>query len=97
MNEAIQRAIDHKGSGAALAIAIGRSPQFVSQLLRGERPVPAELCPDIERETGVRCEDLRPDVAWGVLRSPQVDADEANQVHHIGRSREVQRIDGVVG
>lgn len=68
MNEAIQRAIDHKGSGAALAAAIERSPQYVSQLLRGERPVPAELCPVIERETGVRCEQLRPDVAWDVLR-----------------------------
>lgn len=68
MNEAIKRAIEAKGSGAALAGAIDRSPQFVSQLLRGERSVPAELCPVIERETGVRCEDLRPDVAWDVLR-----------------------------
>lgn len=68
MNEAIKRAIEAKGSGAALASAIDRSPQFVSQLLRGERSVPAELCPVIERETGVRCEDLRPDVPWDVLR-----------------------------
>jgi DNA-binding transcriptional regulator YdaS (Cro superfamily) len=30
--------------------------------------VPAEYCPAIERETGVRCERLRPDVAWDVLR-----------------------------
>jgi len=32
--------------------------------------IPAEYCPLIERETGgaVRCEDLRPDVAWDVLR-----------------------------
>jgi DNA-binding transcriptional regulator YdaS (Cro superfamily) len=32
--------------------------------------VPAEYCPSIERATGgrVRCEDLRTDVAWGVLR-----------------------------
>lgn len=68
MNEAIKRAIDAKGSGAAFAAAIDRSPQFVSQLLRGDRSVPAELCPVIERETGVSCEDLRPDVAWDVLR-----------------------------
>lgn len=67
MNEAIKRAIDAKGSGAGFAAAIGRSPQFVSQLLRGDRSVPAELCPVIERETGVRCEDLRPDVEWKVL------------------------------
>jgi DNA-binding transcriptional regulator YdaS (Cro superfamily) len=33
------------------------------------RQVPAERCPLIERATGgvVRCEDLRPDVAWSVL------------------------------
>ncbi|MGJ7490209.1 YdaS family helix-turn-helix protein [Variovorax sp. ZT4R33] len=30
--------------------------------------VPAEHCPAIERETGVRCEVIRPDVPWGVLR-----------------------------
>lgn len=30
--------------------------------------VPAEHCPAIERETGIRCEVLRPDVPWGVLR-----------------------------
>lgn len=32
--------------------------------------VPAEYCPLIERATDgkVRCEDLRPDVAWDVLR-----------------------------
>lgn len=36
--------------------------------------VPAEHCPAIERATGgkVRCEELRPDVAWEVLRL-QVD------------------------
>lgn len=34
------------------------------------RQVPAERCPLIERATDgvVRCEDLRPDVAWDVLR-----------------------------
>jgi DNA-binding transcriptional regulator YdaS (Cro superfamily) len=31
--------------------------------------VPAEYCPDIEAETGVRCEELRPDVNWAVLRA----------------------------
>ena len=38
--------------------------------------IPAEHCPAIERETGgvIRCEDLRPDVEWGVLRqaSPEL-------------------------
>lgn len=33
--------------------------------------VPAEYCPQIERITNglVRCEDLRPDVEWSVLRT----------------------------
>lgn len=30
--------------------------------------VPADYCPDIEELTGVKCEELRPDVNWAVLR-----------------------------
>jgi hypothetical protein len=30
--------------------------------------VPADFCPDIEALTGVKCEELRPDVNWAVLR-----------------------------
>lgn len=74
VNEAVKRAIDAAGSGVSLAEKIGRSPQFVSQMLNRDRDVPAELCPVIERETGVRCEDLRPDVAWGVVRSGSAEA-----------------------
>ena len=79
MNSAIKRAIDALGSGTALASAIDRSPQFVSQLLLGGRPVPAELCPTIERATAakVRCEDLRPDVAWDVLRMQAAESSSA--------------------
>lgn len=67
---AIERARDSFGSAAKLAAAIGKSPQFVSQMLSGEKRVPAELCPLIERGTAgaVKCEELRPDVAWSVLR-----------------------------
>lgn len=68
MNQSLRRAIASVGTGKAFAHAIERSPQFVSQMLRGGRQVPAELCPIIERETGVRCEELRPDVQWAVLR-----------------------------
>ena len=80
MNEHVKRATEICGSGAALATAIKRSPQFVSQLLKGERNVPAELCPDIERVTGgaVRCEELRPDVAWDVLRTPHPESATAD-------------------
>jgi hypothetical protein len=30
--------------------------------------VPADYCPDIESITGVKCEELRSDVNWSVLR-----------------------------
>lgn len=36
--------------------------------------VPAEYCPDIEVVTGVRCEELRPDVNWSVLRKTRATA-----------------------
>lgn len=38
-------------------------------VMRGR--VPAEHCPAIERATGVRCEVLRPDVPWDVLRNSE--------------------------
>lgn len=36
--------------------------------------IPAEMCPDIEALTGVRCEDLRSDVNWSVLRAKKARA-----------------------
>jgi len=79
---AIERAIKCFGSQAALASALGVKQPTVSEWLRGDRQVPAERCPLIERETRrlgqeVRCEDLRPDVAWGVLREQVAPAEEA--------------------
>lgn len=64
------------GSQARLAKLIGVSPSAVNQWISGVRPVPAERCPAIERATNgdVRCEDLRPDVDWGVLRTPRAQA-----------------------
>lgn len=55
-----------------LADLIGVSPAAVNQWISGHRPIPAERCPAIERATNgaVRCEDLRPDVEWSVLRIP---------------------------
>ena len=79
--ESIERAIKRLGSQAALAKALGVKQPTISEWLRGDRQVPAERCPDIERATGgaVRCEELRPDVSWGVLREQFVpDAPEAN-------------------
>jgi DNA-binding transcriptional regulator YdaS (Cro superfamily) len=36
--------------------------------------VPADRCPDVEQLTGVRCEDLRPDVNWAVVRGGSVES-----------------------
>lgn len=75
----VARAIESFGSQSALAAYLGVKQPTVSEWLRGDRTVPAERCPVIERGTRERhsedpsrplvlCEELRPDVAWGVLR-----------------------------
>jgi DNA-binding transcriptional regulator YdaS (Cro superfamily) len=78
--EKIMDACRSAGGQAALARLIGASPAFVYQWTTGRRPVPAEFCPKIERATQgqVRCEDLRPDIEWSVLRHPcDCDSKEA--------------------
>lgn len=73
--DALQQAVDIAGGQAALASAIGVKQQHVwNWLNRDGAKVPAEYCPAIElatREKGraVLCEQLRPDVAWKVLRA----------------------------
>lgn len=59
-----------RGNAARLACELSVSPVMVSQWASGTKAVPAERCPVIERATSgaVRCEELRPDVPWSVLR-----------------------------
>lgn len=61
-----------------MASSLGVDPQLVWQWTTGVRRVPAERCPAIERLTQgqVRCEDLRPDVEWAVLRHSTTPAHE---------------------
>lgn len=68
--EPVARAIKHVGSQVALASKLGITQPTVSEWLNCAKRVPAERCPEIERATNgaVRCEELRPDVAWDVLR-----------------------------
>lgn len=85
----IERAIKAFGSQAAMASALGVKQPTISEWLRGERRVPAERCPQIERETRraakdkadpsliVTCEQLRDDVAWEVLREQTAEAKAA--------------------
>lgn len=60
------------GSDAALARALGVTKGAVWQWTHSGR-VPVARCPAIEALTkgAVRCESLRPDVDWGVLRGKQ--------------------------
>jgi DNA-binding transcriptional regulator YdaS (Cro superfamily) len=62
-----------KGSSrlARLLTAKGRKVSKASISRWKKERVPAEACPDIEDLTGVKCEDLRPDVNWAVLRLPE--------------------------
>lgn len=58
------------GGQAALASALGVSRGAVPQWKQEGRSIPAEHCPKVERLTAgkVTCEQLRPDIEWGVLR-----------------------------
>lgn len=60
--DAIKKAVAAAGGRKRLAEAIGVTPQFVWQMERGKRPVPPALCARIEAKTGIRREELRPDI-----------------------------------
>ena len=66
----IEKASRLLGSQTALAALLGVTKAAVGQWREEGRKVPAQHCPLIERATRgeVRCEELRPDIAWGVLR-----------------------------
>lgn len=68
---AINKAIEVVGGQAELARVLDLHPSMVSQWATGRRRVAAEHCPDIEKaaQGQVTCEQLRPDVNWGYLRS----------------------------
>lgn len=82
---ALERSIEVLGGTSALASAIGVAGSLPS-MWKARGRVPAEHCPAIERATGgaVRCEDLRPDVDWGVLRGDQPcnQTQAAQEVEH---------------
>lgn len=73
---ALQRAADVLGGQAALAAVVGYPDRrHVWPYFSTDRRFPAEHCPAVERATRekgqpVLCEELRPDVAWSVLRAP---------------------------
>lgn len=62
-----------RGAATRLARDVGVSPPLIWQWLSGQRPIPPDRCPAIERASGgkVSCEELRTDVRW--LRVPDPD------------------------
>lgn len=70
--QAITDAIQLIGGQTALATILGVKQPTVSEWTRGERAIPSDRCPSIERATAgrVTCERLRPDVRW--VRVPDV-------------------------
>jgi len=82
--EPLQKAVHLIGGQTATAKAVGRGIKqaHVYNWLNSPNPdltPPAEYCPAIERATAgqVRCEELRPDVEWSVLRCACGDRDAA--------------------
>lgn len=65
---ALDEAIRIAGGVGQLADRIGAPSRNSPSNWKARRSVPAEYCPAIERETGVRCERFCPNVAWDVLR-----------------------------
>jgi len=65
----LKLAITIIGGRKKVADLFAIAPQAVSQWRIGS--VPADRCPAIERATRgiVRCEQLRPDIDWAVLRN----------------------------
>lgn len=58
--------LDRPGVRALLGSELGVSTQAITNWKAGR--IPADRCPDIEALTGIKCEELRPDVNWAVLR-----------------------------
>lgn len=71
LQKAFQILGDENGRGgmSKLARHFGITDWAVSKWQKSE--VPAERCPEIEKLTNgkVKCEELRPDVNWSVLRN----------------------------
>lgn len=67
----IKRAAQIAGGAAEIAKIADVSIQAAYQWINGNRPVPAERAPLIERATGVRCEELCPGVPWDIIRTSE--------------------------
>lgn len=73
---ALKKAVKIANGQAALAAKITPPvrQQHVWNWLNTTDSIPAQYCPSIEGATGVRCEELCPDVPWHFLRREQAPA-----------------------
>lgn len=78
LNRPFLEACKHIGGVSAMAAALGISRSAVWQWVHahGDRRVPVERCMQIERLTGIPCEQLRPDIEWHVLRGTESAANQ---------------------
>ncbi len=97
--EPLKKAVHLIGGQTATAKAVGRGIKqaHVYNWLNSPNPdltPPAEYCPAIERATAgqVRCEDLRPDVEWSVLRGTSPRDQEAAHEETGPREHELQEV-----
>lgn len=76
--QALMRAVEMFGTRVKLAAAIGTTKASINNWLNEGELIPLKRCPEIERVTkgAVRCEELRPDLDWGVLRKVRVASRE---------------------
>ena len=73
MKDALNKAITVAGGINPFCAAVKAPSVHAVKAWRMTR-IPAEYCPVIERVTGVRCEELRPDMEWSVVRHSQEQA-----------------------
>lgn len=78
-NPAITEAIGHFRSMSEMARTLGLSGHQAIQDWVRRGIVPAEHCPTMEKETGVRCELLNPKINWTYLRGTSPDLTEAKE------------------
>lgn len=77
MEHPIDRAGKVVGSLAELGRRLGVTRGAINHWKLPGRHTPPEHCPRIERMTGVRCEELNPEVDWSVLRVPGTAVQES--------------------
>lgn len=69
MTSPIEQAVAKIGGQLATARALTAAgmpvtPSLISQWVTGRRPLPPKYCPELERLTGIRCDELLPEIVW---------------------------------